>query len=99
MKTPQLLNYERDRWTAGDGNVALVSAIDGAPVATAGSDGLDFAGMLRHAREVGGPALKILTFHQRARMLKALGLAIMARKEELYELSFATGATRKDSWI
>ena len=32
-------------------------------------------------------------------MLKALGLAIMARKEELYELNYLTGATRKDGWI
>ena len=87
MKTPQLLNYERDRWTQGDGHVELVSAVDGAPVAVAGSGGLDFAGMLTHARHVGGPALRKLTFPDRARMLKALGLAIMARKEELYELS------------
>jgi oxepin-CoA hydrolase/3-oxo-5,6-dehydrosuberyl-CoA semialdehyde dehydrogenase len=99
MKTPQLLNYERDRWIAGDGNVEIVSAIDGAPVAVTGSGGLDFGGMLRHARDVGGPALRKLTFHERARMLKALGLAIMARKEELYELSYQTGATRKDGWI
>ena len=55
--------------------------------------------MLRHAREVGGPALRKLTFHERARMIKALGLAIMARKEELYELNYQTGATRKDGWI
>jgi oxepin-CoA hydrolase/3-oxo-5,6-dehydrosuberyl-CoA semialdehyde dehydrogenase len=99
MKTPQLLNYERDRWVAGDNVVDLVSAIDGAPVAMAGSGGLNFGAMLRHAREVGGPALRKLTFHERARMVKALGLAIMVRKEELYELSFQTGATRKDGWI
>ena len=55
--------------------------------------------MLRHAREVGGPALRKLTFHERARMIKALGLAIMARKEELYALNYPTGATRKDGWI
>ncbi len=99
MKTPQLLNYERDRWVAGDAPVELVSAIDGAPVATTGSGGLDFGAMLQHAREVGGPALRKLTFHDRARLIKALGLAIMARKEELYELSYQTGATRKDGWI
>jgi oxepin-CoA hydrolase/3-oxo-5,6-dehydrosuberyl-CoA semialdehyde dehydrogenase len=100
MKTQQLLNYERDRWIAGDGNLAeLASAIDGAPVATTGSGGLDFGGMLSHAREVGGPALRKLTFHERARMIKALGQAIMARKEELYELNYLTGATRKDGWI
>jgi oxepin-CoA hydrolase / 3-oxo-5,6-dehydrosuberyl-CoA semialdehyde dehydrogenase len=100
MKTPQLLNYERDRWIAGDGNLAQIpSAIDGAIVAATGSAGIDFEGMLHHAREVGGPALRKLTFHERARMIKALGLAIMARKDELYELNYLTGATRKDGWI
>ena len=100
MKTAQLLNYARDQWIPGEGNLAeLTSAIDGAPVATAGSGGLDFGGMLKHAREVGGPALRKLTFHERARMLKALGQAILARKEELYELNYLTGATRKDGWI
>ncbi len=99
MKTPQLLNYERGRWVAGDNPVEIPSAIDGAPVATTGSGGLDFGAMLRHSREVGGPALRKLTFHERARMIKALGLAIMARKEELYELNYLTGATRKDGWI
>jgi len=85
MKTAQLLNYAFDRWMPGEGQLAeLTSAIDGAPVATTGSGGLDFAGMLKHAREVGGPALRKMTFHQRARMLKALGQAVMARKEELY---------------
>ncbi len=45
MKTPQLLNYERDRWVAGDGDLAEISsAIDGAPVAMTGSGGLDFGG-------------------------------------------------------
>ncbi|MFP5330241.1 MAG: phenylacetic acid degradation bifunctional protein PaaZ [Alphaproteobacteria bacterium] len=100
MKTPQLLNYERDRWIAGDGGLSeLPSAIDGSPVALAGSGGLDFGAMLRHAREVGGAALRKMTFHERARMLKGLALAIMDRKEKLYELSFQTGATRKDGWI
>ena len=100
MKTAQLLNYALDRWTPGEGNLAEISsAIDGAPVATTGSGGLDFAGMLTHAREVGGPALRKMTFHERARMLKALGQAILARKEELYELNYLTGATRKDGWI
>jgi oxepin-CoA hydrolase/3-oxo-5,6-dehydrosuberyl-CoA semialdehyde dehydrogenase len=99
MKTPQLLNYERDRWVAGEAPVEIPSAIDGAPVALTGSDGLDFGAMLSHARDVGGPALRKLTFHERARMIKALGLAIMTRKEELYELNYLTGATRKDGWI
>ena len=55
--------------------------------------------MLKVAREQGGPALRALTFHERARMLKALAEALTARKEELYELSYNTGATKADSWI
>jgi oxepin-CoA hydrolase/3-oxo-5,6-dehydrosuberyl-CoA semialdehyde dehydrogenase len=100
MKTAQLLNYARDQWSAGEGQLSdISSAIDGSLVAKSGSGGLDFAGMLKHAREVGGPALRKMTFHERARMIKGLGLAIMARKEELYELNYLTGATRKDGWI
>ena len=77
----------------------IASAIDGSLVATTGSGGIDFAAMLHHARTVGGPALRKLTFHDRARIIKGLGLAILARKEELYELNYLTGATRKDGWI
>src|SRR5688500_15251479 len=99
MKTQQLLNYTRDNWLAGEGELAeLPSAIDGSPVAVTGSGGLDFGAMLAHARDIGGPALRKLTFHERARLLKALGQAIIARKEELYALNYATGATRKDGW-
>lgn len=101
MKTAQLLNYARDQWIAGDAASLsdIPSAIDGLPVATTGSGGLDFSAMLAHARKVGGPALRKMTFHERARMIKGLGLAILARKEELYELNYQTGATRKDGWI
>jgi oxepin-CoA hydrolase/3-oxo-5,6-dehydrosuberyl-CoA semialdehyde dehydrogenase len=101
MKTQQLLNYARDRWVPGEASslAEIASAIDGTPVATTGSGGLDFGGMLRHARQFGGPALRRMTFHERSRMIKGLGLAILACKEELYELNYLTGATRKDGWI
>src|SRR5688572_13244381 len=100
MKTLKLLNYAADQWVAGAGALEEVrSAVTGEVVAETGSRGLDYAAMLDHARKIGGPALRKLTFHERALMLKALGNAIMARKEELYELSYESGATRADSWI
>jgi oxepin-CoA hydrolase / 3-oxo-5,6-dehydrosuberyl-CoA semialdehyde dehydrogenase len=100
MKPHTLLNYTRDQWVQGAGRlVDLPSALTGETVATTGSGGLDFKAMLTHAREQGGTALRRLTFHDRAHMLKALANAIMARKEELYELNYATGATRTDGWI
>ena len=55
--------------------------------------------MLDHARTVGGPALRELTFHQRAGLLKALGLRLMADKDEFYAPSHRTGATDRDSAV
>ncbi|MFO1187925.1 MAG: phenylacetic acid degradation bifunctional protein PaaZ, partial [Alphaproteobacteria bacterium] len=100
MKPLKLQNYAEDRWIDGKGALAeLRSAITGDVVAQTGSQGLDFAAMARFARDKGGPALRRLTFHERARMLKTLAEALTARKEELYELSYETGATKGDSWI
>src|SRR3712207_5114632 len=100
MKTLNLLNYVQDGWYQAPGGLAEVqSAVTGDVIATTGSQGLDFKAMLDHARNVGGPALRRMTFHERAWMLKHLANAIMARKEELYELSYNTGATRTDGWI
>ncbi|MGD0189590.1 MAG: phenylacetic acid degradation bifunctional protein PaaZ [Rhizomicrobium sp.] len=98
MRTLQ--SYARDAWVSPSGAFSeLRSAVSGEPVAQIGTTVRDFAALLTHARDVGGPSLRALTFHQRAKALKALGDATMARREELYELSFETGATRSDSWI
>jgi oxepin-CoA hydrolase / 3-oxo-5,6-dehydrosuberyl-CoA semialdehyde dehydrogenase len=100
MKPITLQNYAEGRWVAGGGALAeLRSAVNGDVVALTSSQGLDFAAMLKFARERGGPALRALTFHDRARMLKAMAEALTARKEELYDLSYNTGATKADSWI
>jgi oxepin-CoA hydrolase / 3-oxo-5,6-dehydrosuberyl-CoA semialdehyde dehydrogenase len=100
MTAITLKNYAEDRWVAGSSELAeLRSAVTGDVVALTSSRGLDFARMARFAREQGGPALRNLTFHQRAGMLKALAEALTARKQELYELSYDTGATKGDTWI
>src|SRR4051795_12214504 len=96
----RLKSYAAGRWVEGTGTpMVLANAVTGEPVAEIDSTGLDFAGMLDHARRVGGPALRRLTFHQRALKLKELAAYLMERKEEFYEISKATGATRTDSWI
>ena len=100
MKPITLQNFAEGKWIAGSGSLAeLRSAVNGEVVALTSSQGLDFGAMLRFAREQGGPTLRKLTFHERALMLKALAEALTARKEELYELSYNTGATKGDSWI
>jgi len=95
-----LQSYVRGHWQSGSGHgVAMRDATSGDVVATASSAGIDFAGVLTHAREVGGPALRELTFHQRASLLKTLAKRLSELKEEFYALSFCTGATKNDALI
>jgi oxepin-CoA hydrolase/3-oxo-5,6-dehydrosuberyl-CoA semialdehyde dehydrogenase len=95
-----LESYVVGEWYRGaNGGAVVASAVTGEPVAEISSEGVDMAAVLDHARRVGGPALRAMTFHQRAAMLKALGKHLLDVKDELYELSTATGATRADSAI
>lgn len=99
-KIEKLESYACGHWQAGrdDGSVVR-DAVTGVPVARVTSAGLEFGAMLDHARRRAGPALRRLTFHERALRLKALAQYLMERKETYYALSRATGATRTDSWI
>jgi oxepin-CoA hydrolase / 3-oxo-5,6-dehydrosuberyl-CoA semialdehyde dehydrogenase len=95
-----LQSYAAGAWTGGTGGgVTLLNAVTGEPVGVASSEGLDFRGMLEYGRKTGGPGLRTMTFHARARMLKAMATYLMERKDRFYEVSAATGATRTDSWV
>src|SRR5947207_3027068 len=96
----KLRSYAQGEWVEGTGNATpLVHAVTGEIIAEATSEGIDFKGMLDYARSVGGPKLRAMTFHERARMLKEMAKYLMEKKEQLYKLSEATGATKTDSWI
>jgi oxepin-CoA hydrolase / 3-oxo-5,6-dehydrosuberyl-CoA semialdehyde dehydrogenase len=96
----KLQNYALGQWIEGDGDgVALYNAVTGESVASATTKGIDFKAMLEYGRKTGGPALRKMTFHQRARMLKALAQYLNEKKAYFYALSSATGATKGDSWI
>lgn len=95
----QLESYAGGTWQVFAGGDTQLNAITGEPVAQVSSKGLDFHAMLEHGRKVGGPALRKLSFHERAMMLKALGQYLSEHKEEFYALSAATGASKVDSMI
>lgn len=94
-----LSSYAADRWAPAGGGEILVSAIDGAPVAAMPGIQAEIGDMLRHARQVGGPALRRMGFAARGKMLRAMAEAVIAHKDELYALSALTGATKNDSWL
>ncbi|MCC1492605.1 phenylacetic acid degradation bifunctional protein PaaZ [Cognatishimia sp. F0-27] len=90
-------SYLIGAWCPPDAEARPIhDAATGRQLARAGHGSLDTAGILRHAREVGGPALRQLSFHDRARMIKALAQHLDANKQALYDLSFSTGATLRD---
>ena len=92
-------NYALGNWVSGNGNeTVLHNAITGAEIGTV-SSGLDFSSMMEYARNIGGPALRKLTFQQRGLMLKKLALHLHSVKSKFYPISFLTGATKIDSWI
>ncbi len=96
----KLGNYITGKWIEGDGDgQQLYNAVNGDLIATATTKGLDFAGILDYGRKTGSPALRKMTFQERGRMLKALALHLLERKEKFYKISYMTGATRADSWV
>ena len=95
-----LCSYVAGQWfRAGDEGSALLDASTGEPVARISSTGLDLAALTAHARDIGGPALRELTFTQRAGLLKAVARHLTGVTDELFALSARTGATRRDSSV
>ena len=93
-------NYALGKWFDGDGvETNVYNAITGDKIGEVSSAGLDYQAMLEYARETGGHALRKMTFQERGRMLKALALHLMGKKNKYYEVSAWTGATKVDSWI
>lgn len=96
----KIKSYAFGKWVEGDGTGQDVfNAITGEKIGEVTSRGLDFRAMLDYARNIGGPKLRKMTFHERARMLKALATFLMSKKDVFYPLSYATGATKNDSWL
>lgn len=96
----KLGNYITGKWIEGEGDGQLLyNAVTGEAISSATTKGLDFEAILNYAREKGNPALRKLTFQERGRMLKALAMHLLERKEKFYQISYQSGATRIDSWI
>ena len=97
MTQQDIQSFIHGEWIgSGAGARSIANAVTGQIFAQAGNSDLDFEGMLSYARDVGGPGLRALTFHDRAKLLKALAIHLNEQKQALYDISFATGATQND---
>ncbi len=96
----KLGNYITGNWIEGDGDGQLLyNAVTGKAISSATTKGLDFEAILNYARQKGNPALRKLTFQERGRMLRALAIYLLEKKDQFYNISYQSGATKIDSWI
>lgn len=96
----QLASFLSGTWQSGRGRSHLIHhAISGEALWEVTSEGLDMAAARQFAIEKGAPALRAMTFIERAAMLKAVAKHLLSEKERFYALSAQTGATRADSWV
>ncbi|SEW24239.1 oxepin-CoA hydrolase / 3-oxo-5,6-dehydrosuberyl-CoA semialdehyde dehydrogenase [Aliiroseovarius sediminilitoris] len=100
MTLMKVSSFAAGKWIAPGTNARpIASAITGAKIAEAGGADINKQAMLDYGRNVGGPALRAMGFHDRAKMLKALAAHLGEHKQALYDLSFDTGATQSDHMI
>ncbi|MCC6743589.1 MAG: 3,4-dehydroadipyl-CoA semialdehyde dehydrogenase [Acidobacteria bacterium] len=97
--TQRLRSYVRDNWVDGEGDLAqLVNPTTEEALAETTTAGIDFGAALAHARDVGGPALRDMTFAERGKLLQAMASEIHKFREELVDLAIANGGnTRGDA--
>jgi oxepin-CoA hydrolase/3-oxo-5,6-dehydrosuberyl-CoA semialdehyde dehydrogenase len=96
-----LRSYVSGRWTSPADGRPVRDAVTGEEVARVSADGIDLAAALEYGRATGGPAMRALTFHQRAALVKAAGTMLREHRSELY--GFRRGpappwATRSSMW-
>jgi 3,4-dehydroadipyl-CoA semialdehyde dehydrogenase len=95
----ELSHYLEGAFRSGSGDAAtLVNPSTTEAIATVRPPSGSFAGVLAHARDVGGPALRALTFAQRAEKLAALAKVVHQKRDELIALAVENaGNTRGDA--
>jgi len=95
----QLQSYLSGTWVAGTGPASvLYDAVTGQPMAETAVQGLDLGAAMTYARQVGGPALRAMSFAERGALLERLSKAIHAHRDELIELAQKnSGNTRGDA--
>ncbi|MDN6351606.1 MAG: aldehyde dehydrogenase family protein, partial [Yaniella sp.] len=97
-----LPSFAKGEWQAADAPQKTAEVFDantGELITHVSSDGVDISGMVDYARTVGQKSLGDLTIHERALKLKELAQYLNGRKEELYTISYRTGATKRDHGV
>src|SRR5262250_3494715 len=97
----RLESFVGGRWSPGAGiETDLINPVDGTVLATASARELDLAAALDFARTRGGPALRAVTFAQRAKLVGAVADVLVANRARYEAIAIAnSGNTKADAAI
>lgn len=101
MSTPALLeNYVAGQWVAGASSpsgvseaTALTDPVTGETLAFVSSAGLDLDAAFTFARETAGPALRALSYGERAQRLSQIVATLQANRDDYYAIATANSGT------
>lgn len=89
-----LENYVAGQWVAGDGpGTALTDPVTGETLARVSSAGLDLDAAFTFARDTAGPALRGLSYGQRAALLTQIVATLQANRDDYYAIATANAGT------
>jgi 3,4-dehydroadipyl-CoA semialdehyde dehydrogenase len=97
----KLSNYLKGEWSqaSGDGE-PLLDPVRGAELARVSSAGVDYGQALNYSRTKGGPALRALTYAQRARLLGKIADVLSANRDAYYRIALEnSGSSKADAAI
>src|SRR5262245_51499674 len=91
-----LRSWLQESWHEGTGDlVTLVNPATEEPLGRASTAGLDLRAALEHARTVGGPRLRAMTFAERGELLKRIAKVLYEVRDALIEASIQSGGTTR----
>jgi len=99
--TELLPNHLAGRWQTGGGpGTPLLDPVLGTELVRVSNAGLDLEAGYAYARDEGGPALRALTYAQRAGLLSAIVDVLKANRDRYFDIALAnSGTTKQDSAV
>ena len=99
MSMQKTQHYILGNWTEGKGEGSpILDSVTGEHFTNVTTEGLDIPEILQYGRNK-GETLRKMTFQERGLMLKKLAMYLTKKKQQFYEISYRTGATKIDIWI
>ena len=97
----KLSSYVSGAWVEGnDEGAPLVDPVTGEELARASTTGIDIGAAMAYGREVGGPALRAMTYAERAKLIGSIAETLGANRDAYGEIALAnSGNTKIDAAI